>query len=37
VKKTREEEIGSEEDNSFGMTTPKSSDLEDVWSLITHI
>jgi len=30
VKKTREEEIGSEEINSFGMTMSKSSDFEDV-------
>jgi hypothetical protein len=29
---TREEETGSEEESSFGMTMLESSDFEDAWS-----
>jgi hypothetical protein len=32
VKIIREEEIGSEEDYSFWMTTPESSNFEDAWN-----
>jgi hypothetical protein len=32
MRKTREEEIGSDEDNSSRITTLESSNFEDVWS-----
>jgi hypothetical protein len=32
MKRTREEETRSEEDSNYGMTMPKSSNFEDVWS-----
>jgi hypothetical protein len=32
MKKTREEEIRSEKDSSFGVTTLESFDFEDVWN-----
>jgi len=32
MRKIKEEKIGSEEDNSFGMTMPKFFDFKDMWS-----
>ncbi len=32
MRKIKEEETGSEEDNSFGVITLESSNSEDVWS-----
>jgi hypothetical protein len=32
IKKTKEEKIGSEENNSSRVTMPKSFDFEDMWS-----